>query len=382
MKITHKITLNPNNKQCTYFKKASGVARFTWNWALAEWKNQYQLSLQDTSIPKPNGFALKKAFNAIKKTEFPWMYEVTKYASQQPFIHLQKACKDFFTGKSRAPRFKKKGRARDSFYIGGDQIQIEKNRIRIPNLGWVRMRESLKYGGKIEGVTISRQADKWFASIHCDVDICMLSCKNQAVVGVDVGINRLATLSTGELIENNRPFQKMIRRLRRYQRQLSTQKNRGSKNYEKLRQKIARLHQKVADKRHDTQHQLSRKLTKQFHAIVIEDLNVSGMLKNHKLARHIADVGFYELRRQLEYKSQWYGNTLIVADRWFPSSKRCSRCGETKSSLELSERIFQCETCESSIDRDLNAAINLQLLSTGSSPGIYALGQDGSAICH
>ncbi len=161
MEITlgHKIRLNPNKQQVEYFNKACGTARFTYNWGLAEWKRQYEAGL------KPSGLALKKDFNAIKQEQFPWTYEVTKYASQQPFIQLQTAFIKFFKGDAKYPVFKKKG-IHDSFYIGNDQFRIEGKKIRIPNLGWVRMAECLGYNGKMLNAVVSRTADKWFVSIN------------------------------------------------------------------------------------------------------------------------------------------------------------------------------------------------------------------------
>ncbi len=152
--LAHKIRLRPNREQEAYFRRACGVSRFTWNWALEEWKRQYERG------DKPNALELKKRFNAIKRKEFPWTYEVTKYASQQPFIHLQSAFQRFFEKQSRYPRYKRKG-VRDSFYIGGDHLQVEGKRIRIPKLGWVRVRESLRFSGRIVSATVSRSADHW-----------------------------------------------------------------------------------------------------------------------------------------------------------------------------------------------------------------------------
>jgi putative transposase len=381
MQITQKIALKPNNKQRTHFKKACGVARFSWNWGVAAWQAQYQRSLQDPTFPKPNGLGLKKEFNALKKTEFPWTYEVTKYASQQPFIYLQRAYQEFFKGNRKPPKFKKKDSCRDSFYVGGDQVVIKGKQVKVPNLGWVRLRESLKYGGKINGMTISRHADRWFVAFSIELELTCLPCKNQASVGVDLGINRLATLSTGETINNIRPLQNKLWQIKRYQRQLSKKKQRGSCNYKKQKMKLAKLHKHVADQRSNALHQLTRHLTKNFSTIVLEDLNVSGMLKNHKLARPISDVGFYEFRRQLEYKASWYHNQLILADPWFPSSKLCSNCQHRKEHLSLSDREFKCDACGYQADRDVNAAINLRNLTrvhTASSAGIHALGQDGS----
>lgn len=189
--LTHKIRIDPTCKQTIYFLKASGTARFAWNWALARWNELYKTG------EKPNALALKKEFNHLKSQMFPWIYEVTKYASQQPFIHLERAFRNFFAKRAKYPKFKKKG-IHDSFYIGGDQLKIEEDRVKIPNLGWVRLRESVRFEGKVLGATISRSADYWFISISVDTEQRPLPCKNHACIGVDLGIKTLATLSNGQ----------------------------------------------------------------------------------------------------------------------------------------------------------------------------------------
>lgn len=354
MEITlgHKIRLNPNKKQVEYFNKACGTARFTYNWGLAEWKRQYEAGL------KPSGLALKKDFNAIKKEQFPWTYEVTKYASQQPFIQLQTAFVKFFKGDAEYPVFKKKG-IHDSFYIGNDQFRIEGKKIKIPNLGWVRMAECLGCNGKIQNAVVSRTAGKWFVSINILMNITPASCENQAIAGVDLGIKNLAALSSGETIEGPKAYRKLQKKLKRLQQSFS-RKQKGSKNREKQKRKIASLHYRISCIRMDSLHKLTTRLANDYSVIVIEDLNVKGMMSNGKLAKAIADMGFNEFRRQLAYKAVISSAHVIVADRWFPSSKRCSACGEKHKELKLSDRIFKCPSCFFTIDRDLNAAINLK----------------------
>jgi putative transposase len=352
--LSHKICLDPTYKQEQYFKQACGIARFTWNWALASFQNQYEAGL------KPSAFALKKQFNAIKPIDFPWMYNVTKYASQQPFIHLQSAFNRFFQGSSRYPQFKKKGHF-DSFYIGSDHIKLDGKSIRLPKLGWIRMREALRFSGKVISATVSRVANKWFISLNVGLDQTPKSCESQAGVGVDLGVKTLAVLSNGETFEAPKPFKKFLSKLKRMQRSKS-RREKGSQNRHKLRQKIAKVHAKITNLRQDSLHKLTSYLTDNFAGIVIEDLNVKGMLSNRKLSAAIADLGFYEFRRQLEYKSQYKGNYLLIANKWFPSSKICSQCGQKKETLKLSERVYRCETCGHEQDRDLNAAINLKNL--------------------
>jgi putative transposase len=303
---------------------------------------------------------LKKQFNALKPIEFPWMYQVTKYASQQPFIYLQTAFNRFFQGLGAYPKFKKKGE-HDSFYIGNDHIRLDGKHLKLPKLGWVRMREALRFSGKVISATISRVASKWFVSLSVEGENSPQTCESQASVGVDLGIRTLATLSKGETYLAPKPLKGFLKKLKRMQRSLS-RRIKGSQNRQKLRLKIATLHAKIKNVRQNSLHQLSHYLTKHFGAIVIEELNVKGMLANRNLSRAIADLGFYEFRRQLEYKSKYRGNYLLIADQWFPSSKICSGCGHKKEELKLSERVYHCEACGHSTDRDLNAAVNLKNL--------------------
>lgn len=360
MQIAHKIELKPNNKQQTYFKKACGISRFVWNWALAEWNRVYegnQKCAKEKRI-QISGMSLKKRFNALKKEKFPWITEVTKYAAQQPFLELQKAWQRFFRKGGGKPVFKKKNKSKDSFYIGGDQVKVEGKKIWIPRLGFVRLREKVRFKGHIQGITISRTADKWFVSIQVDTEIKYKKHESQVPIGIDLGINALATLSNGVAFIAPKPLKATLRRLKRKQRKL-TKKVKGSKNYEKQRHRISRHHMKVANIRKDYLHKITTWVTGHYSAIGIEDLNVKGMMANRRLARSIADIGFYEFKRQLEYKNARYGGSLHVANRFLPSSKMCSNCGRINNELNLSDRIYKC-SCGFEIDRDLNAAINLE----------------------
>jgi putative transposase len=370
--LSHKICLDPTFKQITYFNKACGIARFTWNWALAKWESNYKEG------KKTNALELKKEFNSLKEEQFSWVYEVTKYASQQPFIYLQRSFQGFFNKRTKYPKYKKKG-IHDSFYIGGDQLKIIGKKVKIPNLGWVRLREPLRFEGKINGATISRSGDRWFISVSVETDYHPALCESQASVGVDLGIKNLATLSDGKTLSNPQPLRNKLRRLKRLQRQLSKRKI-GSQNRIKIKKKISKLHHRISNIRSDNLHKLTTQLTENYKKIVIEDLDVSSMAK-HQLARSIMDSGWYEFRRQLNYKANLRGNLVFIADKWYASSKRCSSCGHCKTELLLSERIYRCSQCHMEKDRDLNAAICLeQLINTVSSTEINACGQDGSVI--
>ena len=363
---SHKIALDPNHQQATYFAKASGVARFAYNWGLAQWKRQYEAG------EKPTQASLRRQLNAIKREQFPWMLEVTKNAPQMALIHLGDAFGRFFRGDAKYPAFKKKG-IHDSFTLTNDQFSVSDKRIRIPNLGWVRMREVLRFSGKILSATISRKADKWFVSITVDTEEMPPMCENQVIVGVDLGVNRLATLSDGTFVTGAKPHRILLNRLRRLSRSLS-RKQKGSKNRAKTKLKLAKLHAKVANIRNDELHKLTTRLASQYGVIVIEDLNVKGMMANHRLARAVGDMGFHEFRRQLVYKTAMRGGDLIVADRWFASSKICSKCGTKQESMPLSIREWTCLECGTHHDRDLNAAKNLMKLAVSST--VTACGED------
>ena len=366
MHRSHKIALDPNHKQSTYFAKACGVARFAYNWGLAEWKRQYEAG------EKPTQASLRRQLNAIKREQFPWMLEVTKNAPQMALIHLGDAFGRFFRGDAKYPTFKKKG-IRDSFTLTNDQFSVSDKRVRVPNLGWVRMREALRFSGKILSATVSRKADKWFVSITLDTEETPTICENQAIVGVDLGVHRLATLSDGTLIQGAKPHQTLLNRLRRLSRSLS-RKQKGSNNRAKAKLKLAKLHAKVANIRNDELHKITTILASRYGVIVIEDLNVKGMMANHRLARAVGDMGFHEYRRQLVYKTAMRGGQLIIADRWFASSKICSTCGTKQEIMPLSVREWTCSECGTHHDRDLNAAKNLMKLAVSST--VSACGED------
>jgi putative transposase len=376
MLIAHKIALDPNNVQATYFARASGTARFAYNWALAEWKRQYEACKADSSLPKPSQMALRRQLNGVKGEQFPWMLEVTKNAPQMAIIQLGAAFKNFFAGRAQYPKFRKKG-VHDRFSLTNDQFGIDGSRIRIPNLGWVRMRETLRFPGKIMSATVSRVADRWFVSITVDASdsLPLPKAENQGAVGVDLGVSALATLSTGESIAGPKAHKALLCRLQRLSRGLS-RKVKGSQNRKKAKARLSRLHARIGNIRRDGLHQLTTDLARRFHTIGIEDLNVKGMVKNRHLSRAVSDRGFFEFRRQLDYKAAQRGGVVVVADRWYPSSKTCSVCGHKLAALPLSVRNWTCPECGSLHDRDVNAAINLRNLAVSST--VSACGEEGS----
>ena len=356
MKATrsHKIALEPTADQEGAFRRAAGVARFTWNWALGEWDRQYKAG------EKPTAMGLKKQFNAIKGKQFPWVYESPRDANAQPFANLGKAFQRFFNKEARRPRFKKKGKSRDAFYVANDKFRVGGRVITLPRIGKVRMHEALRFAGKVTGATVSRTADRWFVAISVEVDLPLVPCENQArTVGVDLGVGRLATLSDGTFMEGPKPLRSKLRRLARLNRRLH-RKVAGSRNRAKAAMRVARCHGRLVSMRGDALHKLTTSLVRAYGRIVIEDLNVKGMVRNRRLARAVSDMGFGEFRRQLSYKVVPSLTKLVVADRWFPSSKLCLNCGALHDGLTLKDRTFKCDGCGHVEDRDLHAARNLE----------------------
>jgi len=351
-----KIRLELNNQQRTLASKHAGSARYAYNWALD--RNKKRLEQKEKLLSSVD---LHKLWVSEVKSVHAWTYEVSKCSPQQAFRDLETGFKRCFIQKiGKFPVFKKKGQ-RDSFYLEG-AIKAKGNSIKLPKFGWVKCSETLP-DVAIKNVVISRQADHWFVSFKVPHTTAITE-KQTEVVGVDLGIKTLATLSDGKQFTNPRPYKNYQRKLRLAQRQMSKKWVKGkkiqSKNYQKAKGKVAKLHYKVANIRKDHLHKLTTYLSKNHAEIVIEDLNVKGMSQNHRLASAILDGGFYEFKRQLTYKCAWYGAVLTLAPRYFASSKTCAVCGQKKAQLSLKDRIFRCDSCGHEQDRDLNAAINLK----------------------
>ena len=366
MILAHRITLDPTVEQAIALARACGVARFTWNWALAKWDELYKAG------EKPNAGKLKAMWNGIKGEAFPWVYESPKDANQQPFANLDKAFKRFFKKKSGRPKFKKKG-VHDSFYVSNDKFDIVGKMIRLPVIGHVRLREALRFAGKITAATVSRQADRWFVSIQVDTPDQPLPPVDE-VIGVDLGIKTAAVCSDGRTFDAPKPLKRNLDRLRCLARRVS-RKVKGSKNRFKARLKLARLRARIGNIRMDFLHKVTSTLIRENQAVCVEDLNVKGLAANRCLSRAISDIGFAEFRRMLEYKAKFRGRRVVVISRWEPTSKACSGCGCLKDDLSLSDRVYRCGHCGVEIDRDLNAAINIH---TAGLAEIHACGQDGA----
>ncbi len=383
----YKIRLELNDKQRTLALKHAGVARHAYNWAV-----ELTTVAFDNHEKILGSIDLHKLLVKDVKSEYAWYYDSSKCAPQQALRNITTAWVRFFkelkdgtiSNKRKAyirerkrkglpikesklnsigkPNFKKKG-VNDNFYLEG-AIITKGNKIKVPAFGWIKMSENIGEQ-KIKNVSISRTADHWFVAFKVEAEKCYTN-KTKEVVGVDLGIKTLAVLSDGTTFYAVKAYHRNKRKLAMAQRAVSRRFVREakaqSKNYKKAAKKVADLHYKIANIRMNATHQLTTYLAKNHSVIGIEDLNVSGMAKNHKLASAILDGGFAEFRRQLEYKVEWYGSKLIIADTFYPSSKLCSCCSNVKADLKLSDRTYNCDSCGISIDRDLNAAINLRKL--------------------
>lgn len=359
----YRYELDPNVQQRILLAKHAGAARFAYNWGLAR-----RIELYQQTGKSPNAIEQHRELNRLKKTEYPWLYEVSKCAPQEAFRDLDRAFQNFFRGlkegrKAGFPRFRKKGRD-DRFRLTG-AIRVVGRAVQLPRLGVIRLKEEPEVQGRILSATVSREADRWYVSLTVEVDLPEPEPVQGPAVGIDVGLAHFATVvqedGRVEKIPAPRPLLRYLRLLRRRQRRHS-QKQKGSKNRKKSALRLVRLHRRIRHIRQDFLHQLTTHLAKTKRAVVVEDLRVSGMLKNPKLARHIADMGWGEFRRMLAYKCQWYGSQLVEANRYFPSSKKCSCCGQVLESLPLDVREWVCPACETQHDRDVNAARNLLAL--------------------
>ena len=389
----YKVELDPNNAQRTFFKQCAGTARFVYNWGLADRQGQFKAGI------KTGHYDQRGRFTALKREQFPWIVDLPYAIIEKAFADLDAAFKHYWRQKKDGtvegrianlrrngkwesrlarllrkgrkgieidpgyPRFKRKG---DPAHFSLRNTKIESDQVRLTGIGWVQLKEhgyiptDGEYGCY---ATISERAGHWFISVLVEEEIEAQPNTDGDVLGIDLGIKSLAVCSDGTVFENPKALYQAERKLKRLQRELS-RRTKGGQNWNKTKRKIQRCHYQIACIRKHALHQVSHYVTAKAkpRIIVIEDLNVSGMTKNHHLAKAVSDSGMSELRRQIEYKAKWYGVQVAIADRWFPSSKTCSECGATNKLLTLSDRTFICPACGCIIDRDLNAALNLEHL--------------------
>lgn len=352
-----KRSLKLNNAEKTLMSKHAGFRRVVYNFGLSLRTQMYgESKISDTKVI---GSIKKVLTNHVKKRpEFAWMGELSSKVYQSALADLQDAFSRYRKGLAGHPTFasRKDGQSFTVYDSNGKVLIKAGNHIKIPTLGTFRLHESLDCGYVTQTFTISKEGDRWFVSFCVNAERLPVD-QPQVSVGIDVGIKSFATLSNGEMFDAPKPYKQAKTKLARLQRKASKQVK-GSNNQRKTYDKIRRLHARIGNIRKDFLHKLTTYIAKTFAEIHIEDLNVKGMMANHKLAGAIADLGFYEFKRQLTYKAQMYGANLVLVDQWFPSTKTCSNCG-FKQPMPLEVRLFDCPACRMVKDRDLNAAINI-----------------------
>ncbi len=358
---SYKTELDPNNKQITLLKQFAGCARFAWNWALAKEQEFY-----NKNLPFHHAKDLHIIWVVVKHNnkDLWWVQNIHSCIPRDVFRDLERAYKDFFSEKKNHPRFKKKKFGFGTFRIN-QKIKIDSNRVYVPKIGWIKIKESDYIPQKkCCYITISEKLGRWYVSVTFEENINSTPIAGPKI-GVDLGIKILAITSENIIYENPKILSKYSIKLNRIHREVS-RKKKGSNNWKKSVMKLGKVYQRIQNIRKDNINKITTSLTKTKSVIVVEDLRIRNMtIKNKTINKSLLDVGMYEFRRQLTYKTQWYGSKLVIAQRKYPSSKKCSRCGNIKKYLELNERIYHCFVCGLITDRDLNAAINLSKLADG-----------------
>lgn len=365
-----KIRLVPTKEQEILMFKSTGIARFTYNWGLAKWKELYDLG------EKPNATNLKKLFNnTVKKDEdYKWLYEVSGQITAQAFKDLGVAFKNFFSGTGEYPRFKSKRKSSKSFYVRHDAIKFENGMVNIEKIGKVKYRSNYKIPNldKYTNPRCKFDGKYWYLTFGYEQGKNQVKLNEDLSVGIDLGISDLAVVNVLDKpiknINKTKRLRLLYKRLRRLQRQVSRKYEANRKgnqfiktqNIFKLENKLRKLHRRIANIRNNHIHQATNKIIKLYpYRVVMEDLNVKGMMKNRHLSKAIGQQGFYEFIRQMKYKCEFNGIEFLQVDRFFPSSKKCSCCGEINPKLKLKDRTYKCPHCNFTIDRDKNASINL-----------------------
>ena len=356
---TQKIELTPNNKQSTQRSQHAGYTRVAFNFALSSFK---------TGLDKDDWRShvdIKREFNAVKYDKFHWCKDLSQNASKNAIHNLGDAGTRWKKGQNKFPVYKNRsGKCSYQADNGEGTVEVHKKRVNLPKIGWIRMREELRYTGEITKVVVSKHNDKWYASITVrrldsnNYKHQPLLFDDKPPIGVDVGINTLATCLDGTTFENPRPLKRYERKLARANRNLS-RKQKGSQNYYKAKSMLTSVHTRIGNIREDAHHQATIRIVRKAAAIGVETLNISGMRKNRKLAKALSDAAFGSFLTKLKYKAERRGIPITQASQFFASSKTCSSCGHKKADLTLSDRTYHCTECNTTLNRDLNAAINL-----------------------
>lgn len=359
----YKYKLMPNLEQREILSKYFGCVRFVYNWGLEKKINTHKECGKSISYVK-----LSSEFTLLKQQkEFEWLSECPRDTLQQSLRNLDRAFSNFFKKNAKYPKFKTKKHSRDSVkFTKSVHFDFINWTVKLPNIGKIDLCKNRTFNqetNKIVNCTVSKDScgTYWCAVVIDDLQEMPSKAEisKDSSVGIDLGIKDYATLSDGRKFSNPKHLENAKKRLAHLQKVLARKEN-GSKNYEKMRIKVAKCHRKIANKRNDSLHNLSSYLVNNYKTICLEDLNVKGMLQNHHLARAIQDASWYEFTRQLQYKSDWNGDNVIYIGRFEPSSKTCSVCGYKKEDLKLSDRSWVCPNCGTKHDRDVNAAINIK----------------------
>ena len=350
---SHKIALRPTDRQCRWFAMQCGYSDVAYNFALSAW---------NAGVPKSQ---LRKTFNARKYQEFEWCKDMDQRAAAYGIMNLEDAITRYDKGQNNRPR-RKKRRARQSYQMESAKVTIDGKRVKLPKIGWIQMHEEVRFKGQVVNrVTISRTAHRWFISVTVETeDIQQVVDPTAPVIGIDVGINTLATLDDGTKFDNPRPLKRYERKLVREQRKLS-RKAYESNNWFKQKLKVEKIHYRISCIRQDAHHQATHRILERASKIGIETLKVTNMLKNRKIAKALSDSALGGFLAMLKSKADAIGIEIVEAPQFFASSKTCSNCGHKKEELTLADRTYRCDECGYSEDRDVNAAINLRAIAVG-----------------
>lgn len=370
----YKFKLNPTDKQKEQFRQFAGARRWVWNQMLDERNQVYKNTGKSVSKTEQ-----MKRLTKLKNNKVSWLNNLHSQVLQQSIQDLDQAFDNFFNKSHGYPNFKSKKDTKQTFRFP-EGVKTQENKVYLPKIGWVKFHKSQKIEGEIKSATIKRQAHGWFISINTEQEINVewnKEIKEEQTIGIDLGLKEFAVTSDGTRIQNPKFFRESEKKLKKAQQKLS-RKEYGSNNYQEQKNKVSRIHATIRRKRTDFLHKLSTKIVSENQAVIVEDLNVDGMIKSN-LGKSIHDAGWSEFVRMLEYKCQWSGTYFVKIDQFFPSSKTCRHCGLVNE-IDLSDREFECDGCHTMLKRDLNASKNikqvgLNKLADGQSDSLNASGE-------